>query len=99
VSDFGPMATQVSKPHSRAVGSDFLDSYEGAPAMHGNRVPRYGKGATPSGAALYPKMLRISHELRGRGSHEKNQGRDMVEGEKRKGRVAPREGIANGLSP
>lgn len=31
MSDFGPMATQTSKPHSSAVGCDFLDSYEGAP--------------------------------------------------------------------
>jgi hypothetical protein len=43
VSDFGPMATQTSKPHSSAVGCDFLNSYEGAPAMRGNKVPRYGK--------------------------------------------------------
>jgi hypothetical protein len=58
VCDFGPMATQTSKPHSSAVGCDFLNSYEGAPAMRGNKVPRYGTGVTPSGAAHYPKILR-----------------------------------------
>jgi len=59
VSDFGPMATQMSKPHSSAVGYDFLNSYGGAPRMRGNKVPRYGKGVASSGAAHYPKMLRI----------------------------------------
>jgi hypothetical protein len=63
VSDFGPMATQTSKLHSSAVGCDFLNSYEGAPAMRGNKVPRYGKGVTSSGAALYPKILRIGDDL------------------------------------
>jgi hypothetical protein len=60
VSDFGPMATQTSKPHSSAVGCDFLGSYEGAAGMRGNKVPKYGKGVTPSGVAHYPKILRIS---------------------------------------
>jgi hypothetical protein len=63
VSDFGPMATQTSKPRSSTVGCDFLNSYEGAPAMRGNKVSRYGKGMTPSGAAHYPKILRIGDEL------------------------------------
>lgn len=57
------MATRMSKPHSSAVGSYFLNSYEGAFAMRGNKVPRYGQSATPSGAALYPKRLRIGDEL------------------------------------
>ena len=60
VCDFGPMATQMSKPHSSAVGCDFLSSYEGVAAMCGNKVPRYGKGVTPSGAAHYPKILRTA---------------------------------------
>lgn len=59
MSDFGPMATQTSKPHSSAVGRDFLNSYEGVAAMRGNKVPKYGKGVTSSGAAHYPKILRI----------------------------------------
>jgi len=63
VSDFDPMATQTSKLHSSAVGCDFLNSYQGAPTMRGNKVPRYGKGVTPSGAAHYPKILRIGHDL------------------------------------
>ncbi len=62
-SDLGPMAPQTSKPHSSVVGYDFLDSYEGAPAMRGNKVPKYGKGVTPSGAAHCLKLLRIGHEL------------------------------------
>jgi hypothetical protein len=59
VSDFGAMVTYTSKPHSSVVRCDFLNSYEGAPVMRGNKVPRYGKGVTPSGAAHGPKMLRI----------------------------------------
>ena len=85
------MATQMSKAHSSAVGCDFLSSYESAPAMRGNKVPRYGKGVTPSGAAHCPKILRVGDR-----EIEKNQGRDMVEGEKREGSMTPGEGIADG---
>ena len=57
--DFDPMAILMSKAHSSAVRCDFLNSYEGGAAVRGNKVPRYGKGVTPSGAAHYPKILRI----------------------------------------
>ena len=64
MSDFGPMAIQTSKPHSSAVECDFLNGYEGAPAMRGNKVPRYGKGVILSGAAHHPKIVHIGDELR-----------------------------------
>lgn len=64
MSDFGPMATQRSKAHSSTVGFEFLNSYAGALAMRGKKVPRYGKRMTASGAANYPKIVRIGDELR-----------------------------------
>lgn len=63
MSDFLPMATHTSKPHSSAVKCDFLNSCEGAPALRGSIVPRYGKAVTPSGATDPLKILRIGDEL------------------------------------
>ena len=83
MSDFGPMAPLTSKPHSSAVECDFLNGYEGAPAVRGNRVSRYGKGVTLSGAAHHPQMMHTGDEFRVDSFSPRGEGDDLLVDEPR----------------